>query len=220
MVNRTLIEATWVEVFLTRLNELPLDSGLGTNGACLIASFSIEGHAIVSVDDMIADASGAMPPALRHPADWVRFQAALDEAALVVLGRRSHETTPNPKGRNRLVMSRSVAGLEQRVDGWWWNPEGVLLQDALDAAAPEGGLVAVPGGRGVFDFFLGAGFDAFHLARNAGVMLPGGVPVFGACADGLSAEAVLSGHGLRAGEAEVLDADAGVTLTVWRRGRR
>lgn len=178
--------------------------------------YRIEGHAIISADDMIADASGAMPKTLRNPADWARFQAALDRAVVVVLGRHSHEATPNPRRRNRLVMTRSVAGLERRPDGWWWNPEGVDIAEALAMVAPAGGNVAVPGGREVFDFFLGAGFDAFHLARIAGVMLPGGVPAFSACADGTSADAVLAARGMIAGETETLDAEAGVTLTAWR----
>jgi dihydrofolate reductase len=179
--------------------------------------YRFEAHAIVSADDKIADASGAMPPALRHPLDWARFQAALDRAALIVLGRRSHEATPNPKRRKRLVMSRQVVALEQRGDGWWWNPAGASLQEALAAVAPEGGVVAIPGGREVFDYFLDAGLDAFHLTRVEGLTLPGGVPVLSACADGTLADAVLERAGLHAGEREVLDAEAGVSVTVWRK---
>jgi len=47
----------------------------------------IVGFAIVSADDRIADAGGAMPDALRNEADWQRFQAELDASALTVLGR-------------------------------------------------------------------------------------------------------------------------------------
>ena len=67
-------------------------------------SVIVEGHAIVSVDGMIAAADGSMPPALRNEADWRIFQAALDAAVLVVLGRLGHERNPNP-GRKRLVLS-------------------------------------------------------------------------------------------------------------------
>ena len=69
-----------------------------------------EGHAIVSVDGMIADAEGLMPAALRNDADWRLFQAALDGAALVVLGRLGHARHPNP-GRRRLVVTRAVEAL-------------------------------------------------------------------------------------------------------------
>ena len=60
------------------------------------------GHAIVTADGRIADAAGHMPPALRNPADQLRFEAALDAAALVVMGRLGHRRHPN-RGRRRLV---------------------------------------------------------------------------------------------------------------------
>jgi dihydrofolate reductase len=182
-----------------------------------LPSYRIEGHAIVSADDMIADADGNKPPGLDHPADWARFQAALDGAALVVMGRRSHEASPNPRHRNRLILSRGVAALENRGEGWWWNPGGATLEAALAEAAPGGGSIAVVGGREVFDYFLGVGFDAFHLSRNAGIALPGGIPIYGACGDGTPAETVLEDAGLKRGVREVLDAMAGVSVTVWRR---
>ena len=182
-----------------------------------VTGYTIEGHAIVSADDRIADERGVTPPELHNDADWARFQAALDEAAVTALGRRGHEVNPNPKRRNRLVLSSLAAGIERRADAWWWNPAEVALADALGLAAPEGGIVAVPGGRRVFDFFLEAGYDAFHLARKAGVRLPAGIPLFSAVADGAPAEAVLAGNGLLAAPAEELDPAAGVSLTVWRR---
>ena len=67
----------------------------------------IEGHAILSPEDCIADASGAFPPALGDVNDWARFQAALDACAATVLARASHEATPNAARRLRVVMSRS-----------------------------------------------------------------------------------------------------------------
>ena len=87
---------------------------------------SFEGHAIVSVDGMIAAADGSMPPELRSDADWRLFQAALDRAALVVLGRVGHAKHPNP-GRRRLVMTRSVGRLARDPDdplATLWNPRG------------------------------------------------------------------------------------------------
>ena len=47
------------------------------------------GHAIVSDDDRIADAAGSFPDALRNRSDWTHFQAQLDRADLVLLGRAS-----------------------------------------------------------------------------------------------------------------------------------
>ena len=147
---------------------------------------------------------------LRNEADWARFQAALDRAAVTVLGRLAHEANPNPKDRNRLVLSSSARGVERRADGWWWNPAEASLADALVAAAPEGGIVAVPGGMRVFDYFLAVGFDEFHLARVAGGRIPDGIPLFSALQDGGSAEAILRAHGLAPDATEMLDPEAGV----------
>ena len=183
----------------------------------MIGGYAIHGHAIVSADDKIADASGLTPPALRNETDWARFQAALDRAVVTVLGRLAHEANPNRKGRNRLVLSASARGVERREDAWWWNPADLTVADALAAAAPAAGVVAVPGGRRVFDLFLSIGFDAFHLARAAGVTIPGGIPIFSAVGRGRRAADILAGHGLVAGEPEMLDAVARVALTVWRR---
>lgn len=179
--------------------------------------YAIHGHAIVSADDRIADASGKMPQALRNPADWKRFQAALDRAAVMVLGRLGHLAHPNVHGRNRIVVSSAADGIERRGDAWWWNPARAPLAEALAAAALGGGIVVVPGGQHVFDLFLDLGFDEFHLARASRVTLPGGVAIFSECEKGRSAEEVLAAHGLVAGRKEILDAAAGVSVTVWRK---
>lgn len=183
----------------------------------MIGPFAVHGHAIVSDDDRIAGPDGLTPQSLRNAADWERFQRALDAAAVTVLGRLGHEANPNVKGRKRLVLSSSANGVEERADAWWWNPADASAEAALAAAAPSGGIAAVPGGRRVFDLFLSLGFDAFHLVRAAGVRVPGGVPVFSAVRRGRTAEAVLAEHGLAPAAVEALDPAAGVSLTVWRR---
>ncbi|MHA1559394.1 MAG: hypothetical protein ACTSWI_01820 [Alphaproteobacteria bacterium] len=207
MVNRTLISAPARGVFPALVNE---------ESEMAMPRYRFEGHAIVSVDDKIADASGQMPKSLNHPLDQARFQTALDEAALIVLGRRSHEAVPNRRARNRLVMSRSVEAIVQRVDGWWWNPMGATLEYVLRLAAPSGGTVAIPGGRGAFDYFLAVGFDAFHLSTNARVRLPGGAAIFSECNSNKSADMVLRGAGLSPSNTEWLDIENEVSLTVWR----
>ncbi|MEJ0011521.1 MAG: hypothetical protein WDM94_02635 [Bauldia sp.] len=183
----------------------------------VLPGYRIEGHAIVSADGCIAGADGNTPASLNNEADWLRFQAALDMAAVVVVGRYSHEVNPNTMRRNRLVISSSAHGVERRADAWWWNPSQASLSAALHSAAPRGGIVAVPGGREVFDLFLASGYDAFHLARVAGVTLPGGVPLFTALGNGQTPETLLAAAGLESGPAETLDAAAGVTLVTWRR---
>jgi hypothetical protein len=181
----------------------------------MIGAYRIHGHAIVSQDDCIADAEGCTPPALRNDADWQRFQSALDAAALTVLGRLSHEANPNVMNRKRIVVSSGARGVERRADGWWWNPAKAPLLDALSEAAPAGGIVAVPGGRRIFDLFLVIGFDEFHLARATRLYMGNGTPVFSECANGVSADEVLMRHGLVAGPVEELDPLAGVSFTVF-----
>jgi dihydrofolate reductase len=180
--------------------------------------YTVEGHAILSADDRIADANGDKPKALQNDADWANFQAALDAAVAVVIGRASHEADPDRKQRNRVIVSSKANGLERRDDGWWWNPDAVGWRDMLAKVAPDGGRVAVPGGRRVFDLFLKEGMDEFHLARAHHAHLPGGVPVFSGVGDGKTAEECLAEAGFAPGETRDLDRDAGVTLTVWRRG--
>ena len=179
-------------------------------------AIEIHGYAIVSDDDRIADATGRMPQALRNDADWAYFQAGLDAASLSVLGRLGHESNPNRRNRPRLVVSSQANGLERRPDAWWWNPADLAWQAVAGAVLPQGGRVAVPGGRRVFDLFLAIGYDAFHLSRVEGLRLPGGIALFSACDDGRDAEAVLSEAGLHPGPKRILDESNAVTLSVWR----
>lgn len=182
----------------------------------LAGKYLIHGHAIVSADDHIADATGVTPQSLRNDADWARFQAALDRAAVTVLGRLAHEANPNFKRRNRLVLSSSAHGIERRGSEWWWNPAEASVAAALAVAAPEGGIVAVPGGRRVFDLFLTIGYDEFHLSRAERLTIPDGIPLFSGVLVGKTAAEILAVHGLAAGKTEMLDPAAAVSLRVWR----
>ena len=157
-----------------------------------------------------------MPRALHNDADWANFQAGLDRADWIAIGRASHEATPNPKRRRRLVLSRQAHGLENRGDAWWWNPLEHSWAEVSHKLLPGGGRLAVPGGQAAFDLFLELGFSAFHLSRALGVTLPNGRGLFSFCEKGISAEAGLVGSGLKPDETHVIDAAAHVTLTVWR----
>ena len=179
---------------------------------------TIHGYAIVSDDNMIAASDGLTPLSLRNEQDWRYYQSALADADLIVFGRRSHEMEPNTRGDLRVVVSRGARGLEQRADGGWWNPGSVAWAEVVKHVLPSGGEVAAPGGQSVFDLFLKIGYSAFHLSRAQGVKLPGGTAVFSACADGTSAEDVLSAAGLRAAERIELDPSQGVEMRVWRSG--
>ena len=185
-----------------------------------MSKIEIHGYAIVSDNDCIADASGRTPDVLRNEADWAYFQAELNGSALTVLGRLGHEANPNPRARLRMVLSSSSSGLERRPDGWWWHPGRLPWDQVIGTVLPEGGRVAVPGGRQVFDLFLGIGYDAFHLTRAEGTLVPDGVPVFSGCGKVRNAEAILSAHGLIPSPRQVLDPTGPVSLTIWRNGRR
>jgi hypothetical protein len=178
--------------------------------------YAVHGHAIVSADDFVAGPDGLTPPELRNEADWLRFQAELDRAAVTVLGRLGHEANPNIARRKRLVMTSRAATLDRGEDGWFWNPAGVTLGEALAKVAPGGGIIAVPGGQAVFDFFLALGYDAFELARAEVVKLGAGIKLLSGLGEGRTAADALREAGLVAGPVQDLDPDAGVTLTVWK----
>ena len=180
-------------------------------------SLDITGYAIVSDDDKIAGADGLTPASLRNPKDWELYQRAQELASVVVFARRSHELEPNVHKTPRLVVSRDAAGLEQRPDGWWWDPRRTTWEEVAARVLPAGGRVAVGGGQVVFDLFLMIGFDGFHLSRARGVKLPGGRSVFSACDAGVSAATVLEQRGLSLTKTIPLDPEHGVEMTIWRR---
>lgn len=176
------------------------------------SSVVVEGHAIISVDGMIAAADGTMPPALRNEADWRIFQAALDVAALVVLGRLGHERHPNP-GRRRLVLTRSVDTLEPDPDDpltHYWNPANIEIGPVLDQLSISEGVLAVTGGTGTFDLFVPL-FDRFVLSEVRDLTLDKGIP----CFTKGHPRFVLPGAGLEARDMELID--RGVVQTQWVR---
>lgn len=176
------------------------------------SSVIVEGHAIVSVDGMIAAADGSMPPALRSEADWHLFQAALDVAALVVLGRIGHTRHPNP-GRRRLVLTRSVTDLQpDPADplATLWNPAGMEIGAVLDQLGITEGTIAITGGTGTFDLFTPF-YDRFVLSEVRGLTLDNGIP----CFTKGHPRFVLPGAGLEARDMEMID--RGVVQTQWRK---
>lgn len=176
------------------------------------SSVSIEGHAIVSVDGMIAAADGSMPPELRNDADWKFFQAALDRSALVVLGRLGHDRHPNP-GRRRLVLTRSVSDLAPDPKdplATLWNPAGIDVPSVLGRLGIDSGTIAITGGVGTFDLFLPY-YDRFVLSEVRGLTLEGGIP----CFTKGHPRFVLPGAGLEARDMELID--RGIVQTHWVR---
>lgn len=180
-------------------------------------TYRVIGHAIVSADGMIADADGVMPAPLRNDADWAIFQAALDRSSIVVVGRLGHRRHPNP-GRRRLVFTGSVERFETDAAdplATLFNPAGMAVEDVLDRTGVPEGVVAVTGGRQVFEHFL-PDYDEFMLAEVDGFALPGGTPCFSAG----HPRAVLAAAGLVPAERREIDPSNGVTLTRWERNSR
>jgi hypothetical protein len=180
----------------------------------LPAALRFVGHAIVSADGMISLADGTMPPTLHNEADWRRFQAALDAAVLVVLGRLGHRVHAS-RGRPRLVLTSLVEALAADPEdphAHLYNPAGMGLAEALERLGVAQGTLAVTGGTRVFDAFLPL-YDAFDLVEVNGLTLPGGRPCF---AEG-HPRAVLATAGLRPARFDLIDPAAGVSLTQWER---
>lgn len=179
----------------------------------------IEGYVIVSADGMIADANGVMPGSIRNAADQHFFQAGLDEAAVIVHGRHSHEGGPRADRRKRLVVTRQIAATapdRAHPNSLLWNPTGVTLDEAVEQLGGGDGVVAIIGGTEVFSMFLPL-YDSFHLSRAADAKFPGGRPVFDEVGPNATPEDVLMRHGLKPGPRRDLDAAAGVSMVTWER---
>lgn len=178
-------------------------------------TYSVVGHAIVSADGMIADAEGLMPVPLRNDADWAIFQAALDRSSIVVVGRLGHRRHPNP-GRSRLVFTSRVDRFETDAAdplATLFNPADLSVGEVLDRTGVPEGVVAVTGGRRVFEHFL-PDYDEFMLAEVDGFVLPGGIP----CFSGGHPRAVLAAAGLVPAARRMIDPTNAVTLTRWTAG--
>ena len=179
----------------------------------------IEGYVIVSSNGMIADAKGVMPEAIRNDADQKFFQSALDQAAVVVHGRHSHEGGPHAARRKRLVLTRQIADIApdpSRPNSLLWNPVGATLEQALAKHGVTDGTVAIIGGTDVFSMFLPR-YDLFHLSHAPHAKIPGGRPVFTSVGPNASPEDVLMRHGLKPGPRRDLDPAAGVSVVTWER---
>jgi len=185
-------------------------------------AFRIEGYAIVSSDGMIADADCVMPNSLKFDADQRFLEAALDNADLLVHGRKSHEGQSNSAARRRLIMTRCIGRLERSRDvpnAWLWNPSGVPLEDACRLLGLSDGVIHIIGGTAAYDLFLGR-YDEFHLCRAGNVELPGGTPVLSRVGNGCSPEDVLRMHGLEPRAAKVLDPVHDLTYVRWTHAGR
>jgi dihydrofolate reductase len=178
----------------------------------------IDGYVIVSADGMLANAAHLMPDELKFEGDKQFFTAALDRADLVVHGHNSYEDQPNSPRRTRLVLTRKVDAIAPDPSNpktTLWNPAGASFDAACGFAGVRSGTVAIIGGPEVFGMFMDR-YDTFWLSQAPRVRLPGGEPCFPGVPQH-SPQAILAAHGLRAGEAQILDSAEGVSVTPWRR---
>src|SRR5262249_39457179 len=181
-------------------------------------AYRFEGYAIISVNGMIADASGDMPSSLKIEADHAFLQNSLRSADALVHGSRSHEGGPDATKRRRIIVTRQVAAIardSRDETALRWNPAGAAIEDACRAHGLIEGNIAVLGGTDIFRFFLPR-YNAFHLTRAYRIYLPGGRPLFPEVPE-RAAEELLAYHGLKPGTARALDKTEGITLVSWFR---
>jgi hypothetical protein len=178
----------------------------------------VEGYVIVSAEGMLANAHHVMPDELKFEGDKAFFTAALDRADLIVHGRHSYEDQPSSPRRTRLIVTRTVDAIAPDPSNplaTLWNPAGAPFEAACAQAGVVAGTVAIIGGPVIFDMFLDR-YDTFWLSQAPLVRLPDGE----ACFPGVPAQspqAILAAHGLKAGDARILDAAHEVRVTPWSR---
>jgi dihydrofolate reductase len=178
----------------------------------------IEGYVIVSAEGMLADAAHVMPDELKFEGDKRFFTSALDRADLIVHGRRSFEDQPNSPRRRRIVLTRDVASVApdpSNPKATLWNPQGATFEAACERAGVNSGSVAIIGGPDVFGMFLDR-YDTFWLSQAPHVRIPDGEGCFPGV-PARSPQAILAAHGLKPGDAQILDAANEVHVTPWRR---
>lgn len=183
-----------------------------------MAALQIEGYVIVSADGMLANADRLMPVGLKFEGDKQFFTAALDRADLIVHGRNSFEDQPNSPKRQRIVLTRGIGAVApdpSNPKATLWNPTGATFEAACEQAGVRSGTIAIIGGPYVFGMFMDR-YDTFWLSLAPQVRLPGGEP----CFPGVPAQSpqqILASHGLKAGNARILDAANDVSVTPWQR---
>jgi len=183
-----------------------------------VPALRIEGYVIVSADGMLANADCVMPEELKFEGDKRFFTDALDRADLIVHGRHSYEDQPNSPRRKRVILTRRIGTIApdpSNPRATLWNPAGASFESACERAGVGSGTVAIIGGPEVFGMFMDR-YDTFWLSQAPRVGLPGGEPCFPGV-PGHSPQEILAAHNMSAGDAQILDAAHGVSVTRWRR---
>ena len=182
-------------------------------------TFRIEAFAIVSSNGMIADSECLMPNSLKFETDQEFLETSLDNAAVLVHGRKSHEMQANSHNRRRLLMTRGVRDFApdpETRNVWFWNPAGLSLDDACRELGVNSGIVAVIGGTAAYDMFLSR-YAAFHLCKAGKVHIPDGTPVLSEVSSGRATHEVLRDAGLSHAMTRVLDIEHDLVHEYWKR---
>ena len=180
---------------------------------------SIEGYAIISRNGMLAGADRLMPNSLKFDADQQFLDEEMDRAALLIHGKKSHETQGNSHNRKRLLLTRAGAAFTTTPiapNTWAWSPTRTPLAHVCKTLDVTSGVVAILGGTAAYDLFLPL-YAKFHLAMAIRVDLPGGVPVFGAVKEGHPAAAVLQEAGMKLADQSYLNEDASLVRETFLR---
>lgn len=186
-----------------------------------MADLRIEGYVIVSAEGMLANADRVMPDELKVEGDKEFFTAALDRADLIVHGRHSYEDQPKSPLRKRIVLTRKIGAIApdpSNPKALLWNPAGASFEAACDFFGVRSGTVAIIGGPEVFEMFMDR-YDTFWLSQAPRVRLPNGEPCFPGV-PARSPQQILAAHGMKAGDAQILDTAHDVSVTPWRRSSR
>jgi hypothetical protein len=183
-----------------------------------MTALRIEGYVIVSADGMLANAQRVMPDQLKFEGDKQFFTAALDRADLIVHGRNSFEDQPNSPLRKRIILTATIGAIApdpSNPKAILWNPAGASFEAACERAGVDHGSIAIIGGPNVFGMFMDR-YDTFWLSQASRVRIPDGT----GCFPGVPAQSpqqILAAHGMKAGNAQILDAANDVSVTPWRR---
>lgn len=181
------------------------------------ATWELHGYAMTCRNDCIATAAGDVPETLQNLIESKKYQTELDACAGVILGRRAHHRIPNSKGRNRTILTRSVATLEHKEGGWWWNPAGMPRDNMLRMVAPSGGRIAVNGGQTTLEFFIENDLNVLHVCRAESIAIQDGLKLLAACDRKITVDDVLRDEGWALVERRLIELKAPISMSTWRR---
>lgn len=181
------------------------------------ATWELHGYAMTCRNDCIATNMGELPEALQYAMESKKYRKELDACAAVIMGRRAHETMPNPHGRIRSILTRSVAALEHQEGGWRWNPATMTLDNMLRMVASGGGRIAVNGGQTTLEYFMENGLSVLHVCRAESIAIQDGLKLLAACDRKTTVDDVLREDGWVLAERKLIDLKAPISISTWRR---